>query len=246
MNHNEPNLGEQALDKVAEIAIQNQLDEVEQVNVNVHADATELVQGKVKSADVVGEGMVMKQDLRVEAIEISTDTMAIDPLKAVLGQIELTQPTNARAQILLTEKDLNRALDSNYLRSKLKRLEIEVEGKVLSLELQRIKLQIPDSGKIAFDAHILLLETNETKQFSAIVKPFLKENGYRIGLEIISAEGQGLSLEFITALFKKVIELLDLRNFELEGMTLQLKDLDVREGKMLLRAKTRIEKLPTT
>src|SRR5512141_25193 len=111
---NPPDIGEQALDKVAEVAITSQLDEVEQVNIDIRTDPIKLVQGKVDSVAITGEGMVMKQDLRVDSVEVNTGAVAIDPLKAVMGQIELTQPANAKAQLTLTEQDINRALASGY------------------------------------------------------------------------------------------------------------------------------------
>lgn len=85
----------------------------------------------------------------------------------------------------------------------------------------------------------------EASEFQAVVQPVLKDNGQRIELEILSAKGQGLSLKFLSALFQKVVELLDFRNFELGGMSLQLNELETYEGKLSLQANTTIEKLPS-
>ncbi|NJO42209.1 MAG: DUF2993 domain-containing protein [Cyanobacteria bacterium CRU_2_1] len=244
MEH-KPDLGEQALGKIAEVAIANQLDEVEQVNIDIQTDPVKLIQGKVDSVAIAGEGLVMKHDLRVEAIELNTDSVAIDPLKAVFGQLELTQPTNAQAQIVLTEADLNRALRSDYLRNKTKNIKMQAQEASLTIDIQQAEVNLLKEGQLAFDIDIWLQKTNETKHLSAIVIPFLKDNGYRIEFEIISAEGQGLSLEFATVLFENLAKLLDLRNFDIGGLTLQLKKFDVQEGKLLLQALTTIEKLPT-
>lgn len=242
----EPDLGEKALDKAAEVALTSQLDEVKQVDVDIRTNPAKVMQGKVDSIAITGEGMVMKQELRVEAAEIHADEVAINPLKVVFGEIELTQPTNAKSQILLTEADLNRALASDYLRSKMKGLRIEDQENPVTVDIQRITLHLLDDGKVSLDIDISINETNEKIHFMAIAKPLLKENGQRIDFEILSAEGEGLSLEFVTALFKQVVDLLDLRKFELDGVSLRLKDLDVCEGRLLLRADTTIEKLPNS
>ncbi|GAB4375566.1 MAG: DUF2993 domain-containing protein [Elainellaceae cyanobacterium] len=244
MSANETNLGEQALGKVAEVAIASQLDQAEQINVEIHTDPLKLVQGKLDSAAITGEGMVMNRELRVEAIEAHTDSINIDPMKAIAGQVELTQPTNAHAQILLTEPDLNRALSSDYIRGKMQGLSVEIEGKPTLIDIDHAKIHLQE-GELALDMTLLQRDNNETKQLSAVAKPFLKDQGQRLDLEIVSAEGQHLTLEFATALFKKVMELLDLRKFELEGMRLTLNDISVREGKLLLRATSLVEKLPT-
>lgn len=245
MTNNSQNLGEQALDKVIEIAISSQLDEVEQVEVNIHTDPGKIIQGQVDSASFMGEGLVMKRDLRIAGIEVHTGSMAINPLKAVVGEVELTQPAHANTHILLTEEDINHALASDYLQSKMKNLEVRAKEETITVDFQHITLRLLENNEMAFDGSIMLNSTREIKQFSAIVKPSLKNNGHRIELEIISAQGKGLELEFVTALFEKIIELLDFRNFELEGMSLQLKDLDIQRGKLLIRATTRLEQLPT-
>jgi len=254
----EPDLGEQALDKAVEFALTSQLDKIEQVDIDIRTNPGKLVQGQVDSVSLTGEGMVMKQDLRVESAEIHTDSVAINPLKAVFGEIEFTQPTNAKTEILLTEADLNRALASNYLQGKMKNLKVESQGQSTTVDIKQISLHLLDSDQIKLDADFYVFEngkshTNEdesdttrmdrNKHFSAIVRPFLEDDGQRINFEVLSAEGQGLSLTFITDLFEQIVKLLDLRNFELEGWTLQLTNLDIQEGQLFIQAATTIEKL---
>lgn len=249
----EPDMGEKALDKAVEFALTSQLDEVEQVDIDIRTDLGKVVQGKVDSVAVVGEGMVMKRDLRVEAVELHTGSVEIDPLKAVFGEVKFTRPTDARAQILLTEADLNRALASDYLQQKMKNLRIKTSEEPTVVDIQQINVHLSGSNQIELEVDICKAEANGNeigkaevepgKRFSAIVRPFLEEDGRRINFEVLSAQGEGLSLTFIAALFEQIVELLDLRNFDLEGWTLQLLDLDVQEGKLLIRTATTIENL---
>jgi hypothetical protein len=58
------------------------------------------------------------------------------------------------------------------------------------------------------------------------------------------AEAKEVSPELTAALLKSAGELLDLRNFELEGMSLRLKGLDVQTGKLTLQAQAYVEKFP--
>ncbi|MBD3880161.1 DUF2993 domain-containing protein [Phormidium tenue FACHB-886] len=241
---NQPNLGEQALDKAAEVAIRSQLDQAEQVDVSVQAQPANIVQGKVDSVTVKGAGVVMKRDLRVEALKLNTDSVSINPLKALTGEIELTEPTNAQAQILLTEVDLNRALASDYLLGKMQGVEVSVQGEAKTLDVQNAKIRLPGERKLGIAADLHVRETGDRIQFTAVAIPSVVEAGQKIHLDIVSAEGKGLSLEFASALFEKIIDLLDLRNFELDGFTLQLQDLIVQKGTLLLETTTTIEKLP--
>lgn len=241
----EPDLGQQALDKVAELAIKSQLDDAEAVKVDIETDPLKLVQGKVDSVSISGAGMVMKQELRVEELEISAGAIAIDPMKAITGRIELTQPTNAEAAIRLTEDDINRALESDYLRHKMRGLSINVQGQPLTVEVQQVKVRLPGDNQIAMDMHLRVKETQEMKHFSGIAKPSLKNNGYCIDLELLSAEGEGLDIDFVTALFEEVVQLLDLRNFDLNGMKLQLNQLKAEDGQLRLHGTALINQLST-
>ncbi len=61
-----PGLGEQALNKAAEIGLSSQLDEVEKLDVNIKTDPLKVVQGQVDAVTIEGEGLVMQKDLRME------------------------------------------------------------------------------------------------------------------------------------------------------------------------------------
>jgi hypothetical protein len=234
------NLGEQALNKVAEVAISSQLDHAEQVNVEVKTDPLKMMQGKLEGVSISGEGMVVKQDLRAEAVGITLDSVAINPLKAVLGEIELVESLDAQAQILLTEADINRALASDYLQQKMRRFEVNVDGKPIMFSVEQAAIQLPQPDQIAINL-TLQLQDQAAQQISAVAKPCLKEDGRQIDLEILSATAEGLSLNFVTALFKEVVGLLDLRNFEINGSQFQIRDLDIQPQKMLLRGAVSME-----
>ncbi|MBL1177161.1 LmeA family phospholipid-binding protein [Pantanalinema sp. GBBB05] len=245
MTQGKPDLGEQAISKVAELGITSQLDEVEELNVDIRTDPGKIIQGQLDSVVIEGKGMVMQQDLRVEAIEINTDKIAINPLSVVFGDIELTHPTEAETHVVLTEADLNRALNSDYLRSKMQDLKITVEDKPVTIKPEHITLQLPGDCKFVLDATMLIRETGEKKQVHATAIPHVKDQGERISLEILAAEGQGLNSELVTALLNELTELLDLRNFELQGMTLRLKGLDAQAGRLVLEAATTIREFPS-
>lgn len=260
------NLGEQAIDKVAELAINSQLEQTDQLDVAVKTDPVKLIQGKVDSVKVAAEGMVVKPDLRAAAVGIEADAVAIDPLKVMLGEIVLTETLNANAHVLLTETDLNQALASDFLRRKMQDLRLDVQGTPTRMQIEQIVLTVPDDQFLLLDAVLTLIGLDQQnldqphpaqphpaqptldqqtleqhKQFSAVVKPFLSQDGYCLNLELVSAEGQGLNLDFIRALLDQVAMLLDLRNFGLSNMTFRLKEIRLQPGQILLRGGTQIE-----
>jgi ribosomal protein S13 len=244
MGANSPDLGNRALSKVVEIGIASQLDVVEEIDVDLRTNAGNLMQGKVDSVEIVGKGLVVKQDLRMESIQINTDRVSIDPLRALLGNIELTQPTDAEARIVLTETDINRALSSDYIRAKFQGLKMEMDGQPVTIDIQQAALDLPGENKFVIAATFLMRESNEVKKFSATAIPQLHEGGNRISLEILAAEGQGLTLKLVMVIFEQLTALLDLRNFNIPGISLQLHQLEAQLGKLVIHAKSQIEQLP--
>lgn len=244
MANGQPGLGEQAISKLAEVGITSQLDEVETLNVDIRTDPLKVIQGEVDSVAIAGKGMVVQQDLRMETLEITTETVSIDPLSVVFGNIELTQPAQAQARIVLTEADLNRALSSDFLRSKLQLLKLQRQGKPLTIDIQQVELGLPEDGKILIQAEFLVLEDAERKAVSVVCAPRLNPTQQRIELEIISSSGQGLTPELVSAILEQITPLLDLKNFELPGMSLHLREFEVQPGQIVLCADTQIDQIP--
>lgn len=247
MPQDSPDMGEQAISKVAEVGIASQLDEVEDVNVDIRTDPFKLMQGKVDSVEIEGHGMVMQKDLRMEEMEIHTGSIAINPMSVAFGKIELTQPTDAETHVVLNEADLNRAFNSSYIKEKMQGLEIKVNDQPMTVDTQQIEFRLPGEGKFSLTADILLRETNETKRVAFTSVPRMEAGGQRVSLEDIQyTEGQGLSPDLTQALVDRASELLDLRNFELEGMSLRLKHLNVQTGKLVLEAMAHVEQFPSS
>ena len=245
MGANSPDLGNQALSKVVEIGLTSQLDEIEEIDVDIRTNPGSFIQGKVDSVEISGKGLVVKQDLRIETIQIGTDEVSIDPLRAIFGNIELTHPTAAEARIVLNEADINRAFSCDYIQSKLRGLPLELDGHPVTVDVQSATLDLPGDNKFAIAATFLMREQNEVKKFSATAIPQIHENGNQISLEILAAEGQGLTLKLVMVIFEQLTALLDLRNFNIPGITLQLHQLEAQAGKLVIHAKTQIAQLPT-
>src|SRR6476469_4215188 len=150
-----PDLGEQAISKVAE---------VEDINVDIRTDPLKVMQGQVDSVEIEGKGMVMQEDLRMEEMQIKTGGIAINPLSVAFGKIELQRPTEAEAHVVLTAEDMNRAFNSDFIREKLQNLPVTVEGQQTTVDAQQVGFCLPGDGKFAISATVKLQNSGETKQ----------------------------------------------------------------------------------
>ncbi|HEY9651503.1 MAG TPA: DUF2993 domain-containing protein [Coleofasciculaceae cyanobacterium] len=240
-------IGEQAISKVVEVGLSSQLDEVESLDVDIRTNPIKLMQGELDSVAIEGQGLVMKKDLRAEELAVKTDNISINPLSVAFGEIELTQPTQAEAHVVLTEHDIERAFNSEYIHQKLQNLELNIQGQPTIVNTRRVEFSLPGEGKVKINAEIYRNQTNETQQISFITVPRISPGGERVVLdEVQYAEGRELSPELTTALLDRASELLNLRNFELQGMSLCLKGLEVQTGKLRLQAQAYVEEFPNT
>lgn len=246
MTQEKAGLGEQALNKIAEVALSTQLDEVERLEVQVKTDPSKLAQGELESLTIDGNGLVMQEDLRMEKMEMQISSIAVNPWKALMGNIQLTQPAKGKAYIVLRESDINRAFNSDFLSEQMRNLNVHVDGTLVTIDTQRIDCHLLANGKIALDAEILLRQTGETKLVSFTTTPHVNADGRGVSLEDIQyPEGKELSPELTQALMSKASEILNLRNFEMEGISLQIHQLDVEAGQLTLHAEANVTKFPS-
>lgn len=239
-------LGEQALNKIVQMALSTQVGEAENLKVQVKTDPNQLAQGEVESLAIDGKGLVMQQDLRMQEIEIQMNGIAVCPLKALMGNIELTKPTEGTARIVLTEADINHAFNSEVLVNQMRSLNIHVNGKLLTIDIQQVNCHLLANGKVVIDARILVQQTGETQQVSFATTPRISTCGRSISLEDVQyQDGKELSPELTTALMEKARKILNLRNFEMKGIMLQVHQLHVEAGKITLEAAANITQFPS-
>lgn len=239
-----PGLGEQALDKAVEMGISSQLDEAEDLHVRIKTDPLHLIQGEVEDVRIAGHGLVMQKDLRVDQLDMHMTGVAINPLSAAFGKIELTKPTDASVRAVLTESDINRAFNSDYVRSQLQNLQVFVNGQPLTISAQHVDFKLPGEHKIALNA-VVSLPDNQTEHvvFSAV--PVVSSDGQTVVLENVEHGSEELFPELTTALIDQTSSILNLSNFDLEGMTLRIKHLQVEAGRLTMQAEAHVEKMPS-
>lgn len=245
--HDESKLEEQVLELAAEQQLSSQVDAVEKIDVDIDTDLLKIVQGKADSVSVEGQGLVIQKDIRVQHIELRTDSVDINPLKAIFGEIELERPTDATARIVLTEPDINRAFNSDYVRRQTKNIELNVDGQIVTLEMQQMELFLPGDGKMVFNGKVMLHEAGKTRQdaFTAVARPRTKDQPVLLE-SFTCTQGEGFPLEVIVAFMEKLKELVNLPFFAIEGMALRVKEMQVQKGSLTLLAEAHVRQLPSS
>ncbi len=239
-------LGGQALNKIAELALSSQLEEKDRLQVEIDTSPDKLANGELESLSIEGEGLVIETDLRVQALEIYLKTIAVKPLKALTGNIELTQPAEGNARLVLTETDLNRAFNSPELRAKINVLDTYLSTEQVKLTVPQKRCQLREDGTVAVSALVELQPSGETKEVVFTATPQVAPGGRSVVLEDLQYEpGKEISEDLTQAFLDKAEKMLDLHNFEKQGLALRIRHLTVEAGRITLSAVAEITQFPS-
>jgi hypothetical protein len=140
---------------------------------------------------------------------------------------------------------VSRAFNSDYICQKLQKLEVDLNGKATTFDVEKVDFYLPGEGKVDLCVDVRSRETGNVQQAALTATLQMAESGDRAVLEEVKpASDRDISPEIKNALLSRASELLDLRHFSLQGMSLRLKNLKVDPGKVTLEADAQIEKVP--
>lgn len=239
-------IAEQVINKAAEFGISSQLADAESIDIDIDSEPLKLVQGEVDSVTLKGEGIVTPQNLRLEELELQTGNISIDLLSAVLGKIELNHAADALVRVVVTTADINRALNSDYLRNQLQQLAIPVNRQAMTIDLQRVECNLPSKNKLVLKAEFVA--TLAGKVYPADFRGVLGISPDRQYFSLLQGqflEGKDLPLELTVALLTKISELLSRRRFQDENLSLHLKQFEVEPDLLTLCIKAFVKQVPS-
>jgi hypothetical protein len=244
--HNEQRLEEQAIAKAAEMQLSSRLDTAEKIDVDIHTDLLKVVLGHADSVEIAGQGLVLQKDIRVQEMKVQTDSVDINPLSILFGEVELNKPIDANIKIVVTQADLNRALNSDYILSQAKNLKLNVDGQTVTLDMQQMELRLPDGEEMLFSGNSLIHESGNTQPMSFTAKCRPRTSKHPVLLEEFQCnEGHSISLDVTVALMHKIKELTNLPYFNLQGMRLCIQEMEVQTGRIILQIQAHIVQIPS-
>lgn len=239
------NLGEKTINKIAEVALSSQLKETEQLKVNVKTDPNLLAKGMLESLVIDCQGLIAEKSLRMETINITLKTITVSPFKALMGKIELTQPSQGTASILLTEADLTRALDAkirNY-----QSIQVQIENQSVSVNLQDVNCQLLETDKILITTKVWFENTEEMRNLSLRITPCIYQLGNGVVFENVEyLQEPALSSIILNPIVEEANNIFNLQNFKVDGFFLKVKKFTITQGGLQLQAEAGMTHFPTT
>ena len=144
-------------DIVVEDAIRSRLEKVEQLDVRIdNAPSYQITQGKLQRLRIASRGLQLTSDLRINTLELDIDEIDVD-LPALLEKESeaspdlFRKPLQAGVRLVLTEDDINQALQSPKVTARISQL------------LKRFLKRLPGAGEQDYEllsTQVELLEEN--------------------------------------------------------------------------------------
>lgn len=234
-------------DRVLTGAIRSRLQRAEQLQVRVdNRPNYQLVQGKVERVRLAGRGLWLTPEIRIAALDVETDPIHLD-LKRLGGadasapQSSLQRPLQAGLRLVLTESDLERALQSPAGLARLQQLSSRLFGQFA----ERYEFLNPQVKFLRDDRISVQIEIVEAEAPPLVVT---LESGLKFvaghSLELIEPEvrvdGTALPASLVTGLTRDIGQRLDLRTLEAVGVTARLLKFEVRESELEVAAFVRV------
>jgi len=239
------------IDSVAEDAIRDQLEDVEQLEVRVdNAPSHQILQGNVQRVRIAGRGLFPREGVRIDTVEVETDAIAIDLDRLQEGRSALEQPLQAGIRLVLKQADLNQALQSPEIAEQLRDLSLNLVGSAGAAQLQSYDFIDPQieflegesTGTTApprLRVQVILREQDTQEDLQIVAElglEMISARQMQIVDPIISANGELVPQALIQPLIDGINQQLDFDNLETFGITARLLQLELNPEALSLAA----------
>ncbi|MBU6228657.1 MAG: LmeA family phospholipid-binding protein [Cyanobacteria bacterium REEB459] len=245
--------GERMINSVAAQSLRHLFSRSESVEVTVRCSpASKLLQGMIDSFRMEGRGLVIRNQFEAADMMFETDAVAIDVGAAIGGKIRLRQPTQAIAQVTLTESAINQAFKADLVRQHLEGLTDEFLTNLSGGEpvsFRAIHMTLLPEQQVNISARIDLPNRQDVPiQLTAKVTV---EKRRRIIFadpqfiaEGIAEDVKGLSANLTRSFAVVLNRMVDLERFNLDGVLLRVNRLETKGNHLVFSGYAQIDHFP--
>ncbi|WP_026734199.1 LmeA family phospholipid-binding protein [Fischerella sp. PCC 9605] len=245
--------GERMLNTVATQTIRHLFTKSESVEVFVRCyPSSKLLQGSIDSFKMKGRGLVIRRDFAAEEISIETDAVAIDFGSVVSGKLRLKQPTQAIAQVVLSEAGINDSFKAELVRKRLVNLSLPAltalsGGKPVSFTEVQVEL-LPENRLRMFAKADLnngeLVPLQMTLTIAVERRRRISFTNPEIELDQVPEAQREISRTLSLALAEILDNMVDLDRFDLDGVKMRLNRLETEGKRLIFSGYAEIERIP--
>ncbi|RUT06705.1 hypothetical protein DSM106972_029620 [Dulcicalothrix desertica PCC 7102] len=247
--------GERMLNTVASQTIRHLFTKSESVEVSVRCfPSSKLLQGSIDSFKMSGRGLMIRRDFAVEEMSFETDAVAIDFSSVLSGKLKLKQPTQAVAQVVLSEAGINQAFGAELVTKRLDNLSLpqltELSGgNPVSFKDVQVELLPENRLKIIAKADFNngeLIPIIMTVTIGIQKRRRVSFQNPEIDLITVSEEQKDSSKTLGLILAEILDNMVDLDRFDLDGVKMRLNRLETEGKNLIFSGYAEIERIPQT
>lgn len=232
--------GDKFVSKAITTAIAALFKKTGKLEANVRAEPiAKLLQGSVDGFDFVGNGMLMYNGLRLEAMELYLQAVSLDFSAIFSGKVKLRQPTQATMRIVLTEEDLTSSFNTPFIIEKLQKLQYENQP----LHFQNTQMKVNEDKSLSLESQVKIGDSTTTTDIDIKVKLEI-EGRTKIRFTAVEYGGNESAQSLAKAIIDHVNNLLDLDKFALDGTKLRLDRARVRDKEFVFYGTAEISHFP--
>lgn len=252
-NNSGSDWGERILNTVASKTIRHLFTQSESVEVAVRCNpSSKLLQGSIDSFKMSGRGLVIRRQFRTEEMSFETDAVSIDFSSVLNGKLSLKQPTQAVAQVMLSEPDINQAFKADLVIKRLQNLStpalIELSGGA-PVSFSEVQVQLLPNNQVQILAKADLGErglvpVGMTVTLGVERRRRITFKDPKFEADAVPESLRDISQKLTAALVEILDNMVDLDRFDLDGVTMRINRLET-QGKMLVfSGYAQIERVP--
>ncbi|MBW4669078.1 MAG: DUF2993 domain-containing protein [Cyanomargarita calcarea GSE-NOS-MK-12-04C] len=247
--------GERMLNAVASQTLRHLFTQSESVEVSVRCfPSSKLLQGSIDSFKMVGRGVVIRKDFPAEEISVETDAVAIDFGSVLSGKLTLKQPTQAVAQVTLSQAGINKSFDAELVKKRLLNLTVPSLTALSGGEpvsFTDIQVQLLPQNRLQLSAYSdlnngQLVPINMIVAISIEKRRRVSFKISEIQLDLVPLEQREISQSLSLALVEILDNMVDLDRFDLDGVKMRLNRLETEGQKLIFSGYAEIERIPNT
>ena len=245
--------GERMLNTVASQTIRHLFTQSESVEVFVRCyPSSKLLQGSIDSFKMNGRGLVIRKDFLVEEMSFETNAVAIDFGAVLGGKLNLKQPTQAIAQVVLSEAGINQAFQAKLVTQHLLNLTLPAltalsGGEPVSFTDLQVELLPANHLRIVAKADLnngILVPLRMVISVAVERRRRISFNNPQVELECIPEAQREISQALCMALAEILDNMVDLDRFDLDGVKMRLNRLETEGKNLIFSGYAEIERIP--
>jgi hypothetical protein len=250
------------VDRAIAKSFRSQFTEVKELNVRVdNAPSYQIVQGKIDKVRLASRGLKYKNEIEIDTFELETDAIDLNRKNIKKNNLKnlrksLRKPLNAGFHLIVTEEELNKALQSEKIKTRIQKLLNKAipgneESSLPSYQILNLTFDLLDNNRIGTQVQLSRPnpdppdEEELQEQFDQPLNVRLEFGLKLVGgksIQIIepmgTVNGKAISSKLLNGFARGFSNRINLRKLEEDGLLVRLLKLKIGDREIDLAAIT--------